>query len=298
MAPVAEQPWSGIAARVAAATGAPFQVREARPVGGGCINEAWRLVGADGRSLFAKLNAPDREDMFAAEAAGLREIAATGTVTAPAPICHGALQGRSFLVLEYIPFGRGDASERLGRELAQMHRSSWSSYGWWRDNTIGSTPQINTPADDWVDFWRERRLGYQLRLARDNGYGGELQRRGEQLLELFPALFTGYTPAISLLHGDLWSGNVGVSDSGDPVIFDPATYYGDREAEIAMTELFGGFSSRFYAAYNEQWPLDEGYRVRRDLYNLYHILNHLNLFGGGYLRQAEQMLGRLLSELR
>ncbi len=236
--------------------------------------------------------------MFAAEAAGLREILDSGSVTAPRPICHGSLEGRAFLVLEYVPFGPGNAPDLLGRQLAQMHRHSWGSYGWWRDNTIGSTPQINTPCSDWVEFWRERRLGYQLRLAGEGGYRGNLQRNGERLLELFPALFSGYTPAISLLHGDLWSGNAGVAAAGHTVIFDPAVYYGDREADIAMTELFGGFPARFYSAYVEQWPLDDGYLVRRDLYNLYHVLNHLNLFGGGYLRQAEQMLERLLGELR
>lgn len=298
MVPSAEQLWSGIAARISTASGKPFQVEESVPVGGGCINDAWRLAGRDGRSYFVKLNSSGREEMFAAEAAGLQEILVSGAITAPAPVCHGSLRGRSFLVLEHIQFGTGDASIRLGRELAQMHRHSWDRYGWWRDNTIGSTPQINTPADDWARFWGEQRLGYQLRLARDKGYHGELQSSGELLLELFPALFADYTPAVSLLHGDLWSGNAGVTDSGVPVLFDPAVYYGDREADMAMTELFGGFSSRFYAAYNEQWPLDEGYRVRRDLYNLYHILNHLNLFGGGYLRQAQQMLERLLSELR
>jgi len=289
--------WPSITQRIGEVTGVPFTVAKHLTVSGGCINEAWCLDGADGRRFFVKTNRADTEEMFAAEAAGLREILAAKAVAVPAPVCSGRAEERAFLVLEYLPLGGGEASVELGHGLARMHRYSSADYGWWRDNTIGSTPQINTPNSDWIAFWGEQRLGYQLRLVRQKGYGGNLQRMGEQLLQRFSALFSGYTPVPSLLHGDLWSGNQAVTDSGEPVIFDPAVYYGDRETDIAMTELFGGFSSRFYAAYNEAWPLDEGYPVRRDLYNLYHILNHLNLFGGGYLHQAEQMMARLLSEL-
>jgi fructosamine-3-kinase len=149
-----------------------------------------------------------------------------------------------------------------------------------------------------VEFWRTQRLGFQLRLAAGNGYGGRLQTQGERLLTELPALLAGHTPPAALLHGDLWSGNYSVDVGGAPVIFDPALYYGDRETDLAMTELFGGFSPRFYQAYNDAYPLSEGYRLRKSLYNLYHVLNHLNLFGGGYLAQAEQLLGGLLRELR
>ncbi len=266
-------------------------------VNGGCINDAWKFSGEDGRCFFVKTNSSGSEGMFAAEAAGLQEIIHSGSVIAPAPVCFGVAGSKAFLVLEYLAFGAGDAWQRLGYELARMHRHTRTDYGWSKDNTIGSTPQINTPGSDWPEFWRKYRLGYQLQLARKNGYCGSLQQKGEQLLRLFPALFSAYTPPASLLHGDLWSGNQAVTPDGRPVIFDPAVYFGDREADIAMTELFGGFPSRFYAAYNEAWPLDEGYSVRRNLYNLYHILNHLNLFGGGYLHQAEQMMAQLLSEL-
>ncbi len=290
--------WERVAAHIAAATGEPFRVERREGVGGGCINDAWRIEGQDGRSYFVKTNRASRQEMFAAEAEGLQAILATGTVRAPVPVCHGVAGESAYLVLEYLPLTGGQAAGPLGERLARMHRHTRTRFGWQRDNTIGSTPQINTPAEDWIAFWRERRLGYQLRLAGQKGYTGRLQEKGEQLLEEFPALFSTYEPEPSLLHGDLWSGNQAVTAAGEPVIFDPAVYYGDREADIAMTELFGGFSSDFYGAYNAVWPLDEGYRVRRELYNLYHILNHLNLFGGGYLRQAEQMTERLLSELR
>jgi fructosamine-3-kinase len=178
-----------------------------------------------------------------------------------------------------------------------MHRVTQARFGWVQDNTIGSTPQINTPEEDWIVFWREHRLRFQLHLATRHGHGGRLRERGERLLDEFPRLFAEYQPAASLLHGDLWSGNYAYTREGEPVIFDPAVYYGDREADLAMTELFGGFGREFYAAYREAYPLDEGYAVRKTLYNLYHVLNHLNLFGGGYLSQAQGMIDRLLSEL-
>jgi fructosamine-3-kinase len=145
---------------------------------------------------------------------------------------------------------------------------------------------------------RDQRLGFQLRLAAQNSLGTKLQRLGELLLANLEGFFPGYRPPASLLHGDLWGGNAAFAISGEPVVFDPAVYYGDREADLAMTELFGGFDSRFYAAYREAWPLDPGYGTRKTLYNLYHILNHANLFGGGYVSQTENMLQRLLAELK
>jgi fructosamine-3-kinase len=178
-----------------------------------------------------------------------------------------------------------------------MHRCESGRFGWHRDNTIGSTPQINDPSDDWITFYRDHRLGFQYQLAADHGYG-ELMPSGQQLMDCLDQFFADYKPRASLLHGDLWSGNYAIDQNGQPVIFDPAVYYGDREADLAMTELFGGFSARFYAAYNDAYPLDAGYKVRKNLYNLYHILNHLNLFGGGYLGQAERMTRQLLSEVR
>ncbi len=157
--------------------------------------------------------------------------------------------------------------------------------------------QVNNRSEDWQSFWREQRLGFQLKLAADKGYGGRLQADGERLCSNMAALFDNYLPQPSLLHGDLWAGNAAVDKRGRPVIYDPACYYGDREADLAMTELFGGFSRGFYAAYQAVWPLDHGYGVRKTFYNLYHILNHVNLFGGGYLRQAESMMAMLLSEI-
>ncbi len=286
-----------IATAIAQATGKPFTPVAERRASGGCINAARILVGADGRRFFVKLNHASRLEMFEAEAEGLRAILATATLRAPKPIASGHSGDTAWLVLEYLELSpRGDAA-MLGRLLAAMHRHTWDRYGWHRDNTIGSTLQINTPATDWLEFLRQHRLGYQLTLAARQGAPHRLLDRGERLLSELAGLFASYHPLPSLLHGDLWGGNYAYA-AGVPVIFDPAVYYGDREADLAMTELFGGFPDDFYAAYREAWPLDAGYHARKDLYNLYHVLNHFNLFGGGYLNQAERLIERLLVQLR
>jgi protein-ribulosamine 3-kinase len=291
--------WEAVERAISEATGRAFRVRAERPVGGGCINAASLLEG-EGGSYFVKHNRAERVAMFEAEAQGLRELAATRSVRVPDPVCWGAAGDSAYLVLEHLALGGrsgGAALARLGERLASLHRATAARYGWHMDNTIGSTPQRNAWSEDWATFWRERRLEYQFALAARNGYRGGLQRSGERLCAHASAFFTGYRPVPSLLHGDLWSGNQAVDAAGDPVIFDPAVYYGDRETDLAMTELFGGFGSSFYAAYQAAWPTDPGYATRKVLYNLYHVLNHLNLFGGGYLPQAERMVERLLAEL-
>lgn len=291
--------WDQIAATISAASGQPFKLQRTDSIGGGCINSAYRLVG-ERQSYFVKLNRADRLEMFEAEAEGLSALAQAQAIKVPLPVCSGIQDQQAYLVMEYFEGGGGNsgATERFGQQLADLHRHTSDQYGWYRDNTIGSTPQPNTPVNDWLTFWREQRLGFQLALAGQQGASGSLLRKGEALLERMDELFRSYQPKPSLLHGDLWSGNYAVTRQGEPIIFDPAVYYGDREADLAMTELFGGFSQRFYAAYNEAWPLDNGYSVRKTFYNLYHILNHFNMFGGGYGGQAERMARQLLSELR
>ena len=290
-------PWQDIERSIRLASGAPFSIESRSGIGGGCINECY-VVRGRGRAFFVKLNAPARADMFAAEAEGLAEVARSHTVRVPQPVCHGANAKASWLVLEHLELRPGDdrSMAQLGRNLARMHRVTAARYGWRRDNTIGATPQVNTRSGDWIAFWHERRLGYQLKLADAGGHSGRLVADGERLLGALPSFFHGYMPPPSLLHGDLWSGNVGLEAGGDPVIYDPAVYYGDREADLAMTELFGGFPPSFYEAYGASYPLDAGYRVRKLLYNLYHVLNHLNLFGGGYGARAERMIEQLLAQ--
>ena len=291
--------WTDIAEHISTATGEKFTAGRHHSVGGGCINSA-AVIEDNGRSYFVKLNDAHLLLMFEAEADGLREIATSNSVRVPQPVCTGLSGQHVYLVLEHIAFAPSDdqGPERLGQQLVLMHRTQQKTFGWRRDNTIGSTPQINTPATDWVAFWQHQRLEYQLRLAAAQGHRGDIQRKGERLLSDLALLFANYAPTPSLLHGDLWSGNVAYDTLAQPVIYDPAVYYGDREADIAMTELFGGFAPRFYQAYQDAWPLDPDYSVRKHLYNLYHVLNHLNLFGGGYRAQAEGLMDRLLSEIR
>ncbi len=291
--------WQIISEQIESATGQPFKVVSVHRLSGGDINSAFRVQGND-KSYFVKLNRADLVTMFEAEFAGLQNLAKTHAIRVPAPVVCGITAKHSFIVLEHLKFGCSDkASDRLlGKQLALMHQQQQPYFGWHRDNTVGSTLQLNSQSDDWLAFWRDQRLGFQLKLAAHNGYGGRLQADGERLCSNMAALFDNDLPQPSLLHGDLWAGNAAVDTQGGPVIFDPACYYGDREADLAMTELFGGFSRDFYAAYQAVWPLNHGYGIRKTFYNLYHILNHLNLFGGGYLRQAESMMAMLLSEIR
>ena len=288
--------WQHLQQQITLATGNSFHFHNNQSVGGGCINSAFKVTD-NGLSYFIKTNNAGYAYMFEAEAEALREMAASKTVRVPEPVCYGEYGNQCYVVMEYLELGGSADMVELGRQLAEMHRVTTDRFGWHIDNTIGSTPQPNTQSDDWVEFWREQRLGFQLETAASNGYGGELQRLGERLLADMTVLFVNHDPQPSMLHGDLWSGNYGALRDGTPVIFDPALYYGDREADLAMTTLFGGFGGQFYSAYNEAWTLEQGYEVRKTFYNIYHIINHLNLFGGGYHGQAVSMIERVLSEL-
>lgn len=286
--------WEDIAEQISTTTGDVFTPGKAQPIGGGSINDAYVLSDQQ-RKFFLKLNRLDGLEMFEAEAAGLQALADANVLRVPQIVCTGCAENKSFIVMEYLELsGRGDMT-LLGQQLAELHRNTAEHFGWYRDNTIGSTKQINTQDKNWLNFWRQHRLGFQLKLAAHHGYKGTLQSKGERLLSGLDQLI-GHRPQASLLHGDLWSGNYAFTN-GEPVLFDPAVYYGDREADLAMTELFGGFSPVFYQAYREAWPVDDEYAIRKVVYNLYHILNHLNLFGGGYLYKAESMIDRLLAEI-
>jgi protein-ribulosamine 3-kinase len=283
---------------IARRSGIQLDARSATPVSGGDISITFKILDVQGTEYFLKLNHVDRLSMFEAEQDGLLQILESATVRAPEPICVGSAAGQAYILMEWLDLAHrsGHAAAELGEQLAAMHRKTSDHYGWQRDNSIGLTPQPNNLATDWIGFYRDHRLGYQIELARDAGHH-QLYKKGARLLEVFAALFVDYVPVPSLLHGDLWDGNWGVTAGGEPVIFDPALYYGDREADLAMTHLFGEFPPEFYTAYAEAWPLDPGYKARQDLYNLYHVLNHLHLFGDGYLSQAEQITERLLAKI-
>jgi fructosamine-3-kinase len=277
-------------------TGKLHQLKSHQALGGGCINQTQKLETSQG-DYFIKFNRANMLDMFEAEAEGLNELAMAKSVRIPEVFFSGETDGHAYLVMEYIQPGSQASLAEFGEQMAQLHRYTKSQYGWHRDNTIGSTPQINSWCNNWVDFYRTQRLGYQINLALDNGIGKKRAEKVYALMESLEHFFT-QPPEASVLHGDLWSGNYTISNKGNIVIYDPAVYFGDREADIAMTELFGGFSSEFYSGYQSVWPLDKDYPVRKTLYNLYHIINHYNLFGGGYASQAEQMTDQLLSEIR
>ncbi len=234
---------------------------------------------------FRKEAAAECADAFTAEVAGLEAL--RPHVRVPQVLDVGVKDGKAFILLEHLDLRRSGDYAALGRMLAKLHRQSGPRFGWARDNYIGLTPQQNGWCDDWTEIWRERRLRPQIELAQRNGFN-------LQLLDPAPVLKT-HKPSPPLLHGDLWSGNAGFTAEG-PVVFDPAVYYGDREADLAMTELFGGFPAAFYRAYDKAFPLAAGYEKRKHLYNLYHLLNHLNLFGQGYLGQVQETL-RLLAGL-
>jgi len=261
-----------------------------RPVSGGDISAAWR-VG----DVFLKTGPASSFDMFSAEAEGLTELGAAGAVRVPGVVACNRVTGTAFIATEWLEFGRAtrETEARLGRRLARLHQVTRDRFGWHRDNTIGLTPQHNDWSDDWVAFFQAQRLGFQLELAAKNGFTGGLQEHGARLLKRLPVFFEGYAPRPALLHGDLWGGNWGSCD-GEPVIFDPAVYYGDPESDLAMTRLFGGFGPAFYEAYAELMPPASGSHDRSALYQLYHVLNHLNLFGSAYLGRAQELMGRLL----
>lgn len=267
-------------------------LRSTMPVHGGDINAAARVDTSQGR-YFVKWNLRPRPGMFAAEARGLELLTRAQALRVPRVIA--LIEQPAALVLEWIEPGaaRSAAAEALGRGLAQQHHSTGAAFGLDHDNYIGDNPQLNTPCETWLEFYRDRRLGAQRDLAQARGHlTPDRARRLDRIMDNLDRWIDRSGVVPSLLHGDLWGGNYLIDDHGQPVLIDPAVYYGDREAELAFTELFGGFDARFYAAYREAWPLDRGYADRRELYNLYHLLNHLNLFGESYGGSVDSILRR------
>lgn len=282
---------------IAQATELDYQTEARCPVSGGDINEAFALTGQNQR-YFLKLNRADRLTMFEAEAAGLAELRQAVGLRIPTPIATGCEGGWSYLVLEHVDLQRPTRAgmTRLGEALADMHGIVATRHGWSRDNTIGPNPQHNARHVNWTEFWRENRLAVMLDAVAP-GHPA-LARDGDRLLAFLPELLAGHEPEASLLHGDLWGGNAGMDEHARPVLYDPAVYYGDRETDIALAELFGGFTPDFFEAYWGAWPGQPGYReIRRPLYQLYHLLNHARLFGGGYAEQSQRVIRQLLAAL-
>lgn len=275
-------------------TGKDLQVQGVEFKSGGCINNAVRIKTREG-SFFLKWNEGIEEDMFAAEANGLRILRASGSLNIPEVLGVGKVEDRHFLVLEYIDSRYPEKGywKKLGQGLASQHRQTSRQYGLEENNYIGSLPQKNAQTDNWIAFFQENRLEVQLGLAVYKGLvEDDFVRRFKALYPKLPDLLS-YEPP-SLLHGDLWSGNVMVGGEGEPCLIDPAVYYGNREAELAFTELFGGFEQDFYSAYQEAYPLEAGYDDRKDIYNLYPLMVHVNIFGTSYLSGVERILKRFV----
>ncbi len=290
---------SAVEAVIADATGEASPIDRAESLGGGCISQARCITLVDGRRFFLKSNTDPLPGMFEREAEGLAALGNPQALRVPAVLGTGGGLGACapFIVLEMIETGRraDDFSENFGRGLAQLHRKATAErHGFGADNYIGATPQPNPWCDDWVTFWREHRLGFQLKLAYDRGYGLAIGSAGKKMCDRLDEWIGEPAEPPALCHGDLWSGNCLVDKSGQAVLIDPAAYYGRREADLSMTTMFGGFDGRFYAAYREVWPLADGHEDRMQIYQLYHHLNHLNLFGGGYLGGCESILRRFV----
>lgn len=266
--------------------------------GGGGASTGAAKDTSTGKKYFYKSTGHWGLDMLRAEYRGISDMYETHTIRVPEPIAVGTSDSNAFVLFEYMSMGgsrTGETAVKMGKQLAQMHRktSPNGKYGWSLDNTCGATPQPNTWKDTWIEFWDEMRLGHMLKLCAREGHDFPNQ---QELRAKVKALLSEREETVvpSLLHGDLWTGNVGATDEGDPCIFDPATYYGDREADLAMTSLFGSLSPQFYEEYQKEWPLAPGYEKRKTVYNLYHILNHMVLFGGGYRSQAQRMIDQIM----
>ncbi len=288
--------WQQVEKDISEHSGKPFQIVEKHNIAGGDINNAFK-VSDEKHSYFVKTNRQQLAYMFEAEARALKELFQTQTVKAPEPVSFGVCGHECYFVMQWLDLAGTPGGELFGRSMAELHRHTSEQFGFYLDNTIGSTHQLNQWSNDWVDFWQKQRLGYQLDLAKQNGFSGQLTGLGLRLIEKTPLFFNSYKPVASLLHGDLWSGNWSSDGNGSPVIFDPASYYGDREADLAMMELFGHPGRQFFDAYNDVFPLDDGYVLRKKFYNVYHILNHANLFGASYAMQAQNMIEDLLAEV-
>ena len=264
-------------------------ILKSRPVGGGCISNGSIVNTASGESFFLKTNPGAASDMFAGEAEGLEALRLPGGPRLPSPYLYDS----EFILLEDLAPAerRTDYWPTFGRQLAIVHKHTHQRFGFSHDNYIGSTPQLNSWTDDGFTFFTEHRLLFQARLARRRGLlGGKVLERVERLCTRLPELVPEQ-PA-SLIHGDLWSGNAMTGSAGEPAIIDPAAHFGWAEADLAMTVLFGTFPYDFYEAYDEARPLEAGFRERFQIYNLYHLLNHLNLFGGSYLGQVLSVINK------
>ncbi|GAA4880836.1 fructosamine kinase family protein [Ferrimonas pelagia] len=286
--------WNAISLQISDALGRDFNISARHSVTGGDIHQAYKIEDHH-CALFVKTNHKDKLDLFETEAHGLKLLAQSPTLVVPEVITTGKSADHAFLALQYLEFSPGTKAQwfQLGEDLARLHQDHCQSqYGFDEDNFIGATVQPNKWSKNWSEFFAEQRLGWQLKLAQDKGHQiGNIALWIDRCAEAL----RGHQPEPSLLHGDLWRGNMSFVE-GRGCLFDPACYYGDRETDLAMTELFSPLPSDFYKGYDAEWPIDKGYQQRKAIYQLYHLLNHLNLFGGSYLQQCQQQLSELFCD--
>ncbi len=291
--------WQEIKVGISAAKKYNFEPVRCLLLSSGITGETFRLQ-TKSESIFLKLIDINRSPILYSEAEGLKAISNTNTLKTPRIFAKGESADFSWLALEFISLRSPNTScaIEMGEGLAAMHQYQNDFHGWHSDNWIGANKQRNSFSNDWPNFFKEFRLLPQLNQALDNNLDTSVFDSGELLVEEISKLFTNYYPTPSLLHGDLWTGNWASDPEGNPIVFDPACYYGDRETDIAMTELFAGFREDFYDAYNSVNPIDKGYVERKSVYNLYHILNHFNIFGVSYQQQASDLIQKSLSAIR
>lgn len=263
---------------------------ELTPVSGGCINVTHRIDLGE-HSCFLKSGPPQKFEMFRAEAHGLDVLREARAFRVPEVWGFKRDEDQAWLLMEWLEFGSGFSMEEAGHLLAIQHKNASQSHGFECHNHIGATPQNNSLEDDWLTFFGDHRLGAMEKMCASRGIQFS---KIDRLLERLSKFFEGRSVTPSLLHGDLWSGNISGLREGGVAIYDPAVHFGDRECDLAMTELFGGFSQSFYSAYHEAYPIDEGYDQRKQLYQLYHIMNHALLFGGGYVGQSQRLIDSLI----
>lgn len=269
------------------------KITDFHSVSGGCISDSQILKTSSGKKYFLKSNFSQPEDMFITEANGLKELRNSDSIHVPQVIASAD----KFILLEFIESSSKIKNffEDFGIKFTKLHKHQSDKFGFYENNYIGSTPQINSPdnneSSNWTEFYFNKRILFQYKLAEKNGYAdSKLTSLIKELEKKITDILKGSEEPPALLHGDLWSGNYIVDEKGEACLIDPAVYYGHREADLAMTKLFGGFSPEFYNAYNQFFPLKDGYEYRENIYKLYHVLNHLNLFGTGYYSQCVSLI--------
>lgn len=260
---------------------------------GGCISNAYKVISESGDNFFLKVNDSVPSGMFKTEADGLSELGKANTIKVP----EVKIYSDNFIVTEFIQPGKKSTAffQNFGRNFALLHKYKGVTFGFYEDNYIGSNPQKNltegNEGTNWTAFYLNKRLLFQLSLCEQNGYTtAELRKYFRKLEDKIEDILKDSIEEPALLHGDLWSGNYMINRDGEACIIDPAVYYGHREADLAMTKLFGGYPEEFYKSYNEIYPLEDGWDYRENIYKLYHVLNHLNLFGTGYYPQSISLL--------